>query len=91
MSDLTTAPFGSMSDITAVPYRSPCLFNLLSLLFRACTTILFPFPPGFFSSVSGKLQVAAGKLANKTVRRTLKQLGLPDPILDFTVFPSFFP
>eukprot|EP00904_Undaria_pinnatifida_P012142 jgi/Undpi1/8058/HiC_scaffold_24.g10530.m1 len=36
-------------------------------------------------------QVAAGKLANKTVRRTLKQLGLPDPILDFTVFPSFFP
>eukprot|EP00752_Nemacystus_decipiens_P011813 g10482.t1 len=36
-------------------------------------------------------QVAAGKRANKTVRGALKRLGLPDPILDFTVFPKFFP
>lgn len=37
------------------------------------------------------VQVAAGKRANKSVRGALRGLGLPDPILDFTVFPKFFP
>ncbi|CAM9879016.1 unnamed protein product, partial [Ascophyllum nodosum] len=36
-------------------------------------------------------QVAVGKRANKAVRGTLKSLGFPDLILDFTVFPPFLP
>lgn len=36
-------------------------------------------------------QVAVGKRANKAIRGALSSLGLPDPILDFTVFPKFLP
>lgn len=36
-------------------------------------------------------QVALGKRANRTFRGALQRLGLPDPFLDFTVFPDFLP
>ncbi|CAN0098632.1 unnamed protein product [Scytosiphon promiscuus] len=55
----------------------------------------FPGHPGRRSPVlqtePDEPQVAVGKRANKTVRGALKRLGLPDPILDFTVFPKILP
>ena len=55
------------------------------------TPSLTPFTDTTPRYAGPRTQVAVGKRANKAVRGILKRLGLPDPTLDFAVFPRFFP
>lgn len=68
-----------------------CCADFFKMLLLSLTTVCCHPHVRTHARTFSSVQVAAGKRANKSVRGALRQLGLPDPILDFTVFPKFFP